>query len=320
MVAITPSISKSEREDLQRLLRQREKVLKLAAKQRSAELIADFENQIGQRFAFNQDEVWERAEQIAQAAVNKAQAQVAARCRELVIPDRFAPSLSLEWYRAKTMEAGCTEEEAMTAVTKAHAMMDAYAVTDAELNLTKEEKAILRREPPGTKDPHRIKWFLVNAVGDFCNCKGWRLRRDRGGGIVFCGLPSDAQFASWLLDTLAAFVQAEIFKFLIEAQPSNEDRRDAIRSFVLGCTDRICQRLRELCEQSAAHANSNARALVVIKDAAVQAKLDELNIHFRNVSCDGPGDQASYRAGKAAGNHASFGRPAAAAMKAHARP
>jgi len=125
---------------------------------------------------------------------------------------------------AKTMEAGCTEEEAMTAVTKAHAMMDAYAVTDAELNLTKEEKAILRREPPGTKDPHRIKWFLVNAVGDFCNCKGWRLRRDRGGGIVFCGLPSDAQFASWLLDTLAAFVQAEIFKFLIEAQPSNEDR------------------------------------------------------------------------------------------------
>jgi Protein of unknown function (DUF2786) len=210
---------------------------------------------------------------------------------------------------AKTMEAGCTEEEAMTAVTKAHAMMDAYAVTDAELNLTKEEKAILRREPPGTKDPHRIKWFLVNAVGDFCNCKGWRLRRDRGGGIVFCGLPSDAQFASWLLDTLAAFVQAEIFKFLIEAQPSNEDRRDAIRSFVLGCTGRICQRLRELCEQSAAHANSNARALVVIKDAAVQAKLDELNIHFRNVSCDGPGDQASYRAGKAAGNHAGFGRP-----------
>jgi Protein of unknown function (DUF2786) len=210
---------------------------------------------------------------------------------------------------AKTMEAGCTEEEAMTALSKARAMMDAYAVTEAELNLTKEEKAILRREPPGTKDPHRIKFFLVDAVGKFCNCKGWRLRRDRGGGIAFCGLPADVQFASWMLDALTAFVQAELVGYLMEAEPNNEDRRDAIRSFVLGCTDRIIERLMELCEQSTALANSNAKALVVVKNAAVQAKLDELDIHFRSVSCGGPGDQASYGAGNAAGDRASFGRP-----------
>jgi hypothetical protein len=41
------AISKAEREDLQRLIRQREKVMKSAAKQRSAELLADFENQMG---------------------------------------------------------------------------------------------------------------------------------------------------------------------------------------------------------------------------------------------------------------------------------
>jgi hypothetical protein len=111
---------------------------------------------------------------------------------------------------AKTIENGCSEAEAMAALGKAQAMKDAYAVTEAELHLTKEEKAILRREPPGTKDPHRIKWFLVAAVSKFCNCEGWRRNRARGGGIVFCGLPSDAQFASWLLDTLANFVQAEL--------------------------------------------------------------------------------------------------------------
>jgi hypothetical protein len=43
-------MTKWEREDLQRLVRQREKVFKSAAKQRSAELIADFENQMGQEF------------------------------------------------------------------------------------------------------------------------------------------------------------------------------------------------------------------------------------------------------------------------------
>jgi Protein of unknown function (DUF2786) len=64
---------------------------------------------------------------------------------------------------AKTLENGCTESEAMAALDKAHAMMAAYDVSENELSLTKEEKAILRREPPGTKDPHRIKWFLLSS-------------------------------------------------------------------------------------------------------------------------------------------------------------
>jgi len=92
------AIAKGEREDLQRLVRQREKVLKSAAKQRSADLLADFENQMGQEYSFDQDEVWAVAQQAAETEVRKAQALVKARCRELGIPDRFAPSLSLHWH------------------------------------------------------------------------------------------------------------------------------------------------------------------------------------------------------------------------------
>jgi hypothetical protein len=95
---ITPAMTKGEREDLQRLVRQREKVLKSAAKQRSSELLADFENQMGQEYSFDQDAVWEQAKKAADREVQKAQKVVAARCRELGIPDRFAPSLSLRWY------------------------------------------------------------------------------------------------------------------------------------------------------------------------------------------------------------------------------
>jgi hypothetical protein len=92
------AMAKGEREDLQRLIRQREKVLKSAAKQRSAELIADFENQMGQQYAFDQDEVWEQAAKAVQREVNKAKIQIAARCRELGIPDQFAPTVDLEWH------------------------------------------------------------------------------------------------------------------------------------------------------------------------------------------------------------------------------
>ena len=92
-------MTKGEREDLQRLVRQREKVLKAAAQQRSAELIADFKNQMGQGFSFNQNEVWAKAMEAADREAKRVSGTiVTARCRELGIPDRFAPSLSLCWH------------------------------------------------------------------------------------------------------------------------------------------------------------------------------------------------------------------------------
>jgi hypothetical protein len=90
-------ITKGEREDLQRLIRQRERVLKSAAKQRSAELIADFENQMGSEFSFDDDAVWAKAKEQAHAEIRRAKQRIAARCGELGIPDRFAPTLHLTW-------------------------------------------------------------------------------------------------------------------------------------------------------------------------------------------------------------------------------
>src|SRR5262249_53976073 len=107
----------------------------------------------------------------------------------------------------KTTANGCTQEEALAALAKARAMMDAYAISDDELALTKEERAIFMRQPRGTTDPHRIKWRLCAAIGEFCECEVWR---DRNHLLVFCGLRSDVQLATWLLDTLASFVQSEL--------------------------------------------------------------------------------------------------------------
>lgn len=90
-------MTKSEREDLQRLTRQREKVLIAAAKQRTAELIADFESQMAARYDFDDDAVWEAAVKAVEPEINKAKERVAARCRELGIPRQFAPKLDLSW-------------------------------------------------------------------------------------------------------------------------------------------------------------------------------------------------------------------------------
>ncbi len=92
-----PNMTKSERDDLQRLVRQREKVLKSNAKLRSKELLADFENEMAAEYAFDDDTVWAQAAKAAEVEVAKAQKRVAARCLELGIPERFAPSLDLSW-------------------------------------------------------------------------------------------------------------------------------------------------------------------------------------------------------------------------------
>src|SRR5260221_7757011 len=169
---------------------------------------------------------------------------------------------------AKTTENGCTEEEALAALAKARALMDAYEITDAELKLTKEEGAVFRREPPGTRDPHGIKRQLATSVARFCQCKVWRDTRKEGSPLVFCGIRSDAALATWMLDHLAGFVQRELADHLITALATGADKRPVINGFVIGCATRIAERLTALIKTSEQQATGNRQALVVVKGQA----------------------------------------------------
>ncbi|MGH8576221.1 MAG: hypothetical protein ACREXJ_04770 [Gammaproteobacteria bacterium] len=90
-------MTRSEREELQRLVRHRDKVQKSAAKLRSKDLLADFESQIAAEYRFDDDAVWAAAAKAAEVDVQKAQKRVVAKCQELGIPKQFAPSLHLSW-------------------------------------------------------------------------------------------------------------------------------------------------------------------------------------------------------------------------------
>src|SRR5262249_30751833 len=137
------AMTKSEREDLQRLRRQREKVMKSGAKQHSNELLADFENQMGQEDAFDQDQGWSQAAGGSKHHVDKCPAQVAARCRELGIPDGFAPSLQLRWNHrgyANLMDK-CRSELRTMAKTRI-AAIEQKAITEIGLSCLKAQGAL----------------------------------------------------------------------------------------------------------------------------------------------------------------------------------
>ena len=90
-------MTKSEREDLAKLIRNRERVMKSAARERSTELLAGFEQQMASIYSYDLDEVWKSATEAAAAAVAIAQQTITERCSELGIPARFAPNVEFSW-------------------------------------------------------------------------------------------------------------------------------------------------------------------------------------------------------------------------------
>jgi hypothetical protein len=184
-------------------------------------------------------------------------------------------------------------------------MIDAYEISDDELKLTKEEKAVIRTTT--SNDPHFIKRWLVFGVGQFTNTKSWYTGKSERS---FCGLPADVDFAGWLLEALTRFVQAELVEYLAQSLfVDGHERRVALRSFVIGCTRRITDRLSELSKPHPTQSN-NARALVVTKKTLVDECIKAAGLKFGSGSCRAPaGDAAAYSAGKAAGERATFGRP-----------
>jgi hypothetical protein len=210
---------------------------------------------------------------------------------------------------AKTTANGATEAEMLSALDKASAWMDAYDITDDEVRVAKDEAAMLHADPPDLKDPHKIKWRLTYGVSQFCGVQIYRSWHETG--LRCIGLPSDVQFAMWLLDSLADFVFTALYEHLIGCLAPPSERRVIMRSFVEACCARISDRLTELVERSKKARTSNGRELVVIKDAAIKAFMKEHEIHLR--TCSGPSpstvNEAARAAGRAAGDRATFGRP-----------
>lgn len=92
------SMTKGERDQLLSLVKKREKVMKVEAAKRSATLLAEFDAQSAKIYHWDEDAVWAKVKEEAEAAIVKAQIQIAARCKELGIPVEFAPGLNMYWH------------------------------------------------------------------------------------------------------------------------------------------------------------------------------------------------------------------------------
>lgn len=91
------AMTKTEREELKRLARERARVAKHDATRRAADLKAMFEQELLTMYDYNRDDVWKEAVEAATKAGEEAAEKIAKRCEELGIPVAFAPRLNVTW-------------------------------------------------------------------------------------------------------------------------------------------------------------------------------------------------------------------------------
>lgn len=206
---------------------------------------------------------------------------------------------------SKTIENGCTEAEAMAALEIAQRLMIEHEIDINDLKLD-EEKAIIMTSD--MKDPHNVRWQLCYWIGKFTETKPIGNKKR----IKFIGLKGDVDFAVWLCNTLAAFVHAELKRYMWAKgyqKLQGNSRVQVVNSFVRGCVARINSKLNEMSNKR--HISSNSNAIVVAKNALIDIVVNELNIR----KADNRGRKAQiaygsvYRDGAEAGEKASFGRP-----------
>lgn len=91
------TMTKGDRDELLKLIRKRESTMKSAARQRSSQLLAEFETSMSKIHHWNSDETWAAAHKGAEKAIADAVKVVADRCEQLGIPREFAPRIALYW-------------------------------------------------------------------------------------------------------------------------------------------------------------------------------------------------------------------------------
>lgn len=198
---------------------------------------------------------------------------------------------------AMTVERGCTEAEALSALTKARALMDEHDITDTDLTFGGETCAVNTQ----TKDDrYDVRARLATAVGVFCGCKGFKNGIER---IAYVGLYSDTVFAHWLLDTLDSFINRECETWLTNNPKRQRVRRLETRGFLWACADRVAQRLYELAPQR------QTTDLMVQKNALIDAAMAQAGLRLHERFTLRKVDPAAVHAGRDAGDRATFDKP-----------
>ena len=191
----------------------------------------------------------------------------------------------IQGLRAKTIDNGCTEGEALAAAEKVAELLDRHdlSLTDIEIR----EAPCERRE----YETHRKKRIplddCIGAIAEFCDCRVWREKDQAGEGrYVFFGLRADVEVAHYLTEVIDTAVRSELGRYKTSPDYQrfrHQDRHLANASFAMGMVASIADKLMAMKAGRDQVNNSSGRGLVVLKAAVVDTELGKLDLKLRTV-------------------------------------
>ena len=213
---------------------------------------------------------------------------------------------------AKTVENGCTEAEALSAMEMVGKLLNQYNLNMTQVELEAEEYQT-KVVDTGRKQRH-VVYFCLMAIAGFTGTKIWFTRSNTNLKYTFFGQASDVLMANYLYDLIVSAIDGETARFKkTDVWQNAPNRKGASTSFQMGMATRINQRLKQLAKENSAEI-SRARGnndLVVLKNQLVeQAYNTQIGAKLRTVSAGSRTTNGSaYRAGTAAGDRVNLNRP-----------
>ena len=202
--------------------------------------------------------------------------------------------------RAKTVEQGCTEQEALAAAEKVAELLDRHGLSLSELDLRRQSC-----EGIGVETDRKRRGPIDDCMGTiaaFFDCRVWgETSEDATLRYIFFGLPAYVQAAVYLHDLIALTFATETAAFQateIYRSTHSSRRRSATNSFQVGLARGIIRKLDTLRQaRDVAGGSTNGRALVPIKESIIDEEMDRLGLSFRRRSAvrSGPDVWIKYR-------------------------
>jgi Protein of unknown function (DUF2786) len=189
--------------------------------------------------------------------------------------------------RAKTVEQGCTEQEALAAAEKVAELLDRYGLNLSELDLRKQSC-----EGIGVETDRKRRGPIddcMTTIAAFFDCRVWaETSEDATLRYIFFGLPADVQASVYLHDLIVLAFASETGAFQAGEfyhSAHSSHRRSATNSFQIGLARGINQKLHTLRRaRDTANGDSHGRALVPIKDSMIDDEMERLGLTFHRRS------------------------------------
>ena len=212
--------------------------------------------------------------------------------------------------RAKTVDQGCTEEEALAAAEKVADLLDRYGLSLSELELRHQPCEGFGIET-GRKRGVPLD-DIVPAIAEFCDCRSWmETTPDQLIRHVFFGLPADTAGARYLYEVIATTLETGTAAFRADdlyREHHSSQRASATRSFQVGMVHSIAGKVHQLKQQRDSGIRSaHGGDLVPIKHGVIDDELEKLGISFRSkAKRAGRVLSDAYHAGREAGEAFEF--------------